>query len=128
MAHFVTQGERGFPAGATLAFATIVKLNGAGAVIAAAAATDLALGVVSEAVSIGKTANVRLRNAEGTANVVLGGTVSVGSPLVSNASGAAVAATQAIAGAQPTQQLLGYALEAGVVGDIIEFAPTWTVF
>ena len=52
--------------------------------------------------------------------VILGGTVAVGAPLVSDSNGKAVSATQATAGAQPGSWVFAVARQAGVLGDIIE--------
>lgn len=122
MAHYVDGGSKGFPALAALTFGQIVKLNAAGQVIVTTAATDVAIGVVSEAVSAGRTANVRLRNASGTSNVVLGGTVAVNDALTSNATGQAI--TTVTAG----NQVIGYAVEAGVAGQVIEYTPATLKF
>lgn len=117
MPHYVDSGAKGFLAPAALALGTIVKLNASGQVVVAAAATDLLLGVVQEAAAAGRTANVRLRNANGTSNVLLAGTVAVNDAITSNAAGLGI--TTVTAG----NQVIGYAVEAGVAGSIIEFTP-----
>jgi len=53
----------------------------------------------------------------GLAPVLLGGTVTAGAPLTSNADGAAIAAVAATA---TTVRIIGYADAPGVVGDIID--------
>lgn len=118
MAHFVDGGSKGFLAAVDLTANQIVKLNAQGAVVAAAAATDVIIGVASEATKTGRTANIRLRSASGTLNVVAGGTIAIGDAVTSNASGAAI--TTAVAG----NQIVGYAIEAGVTGQVIEILPT----
>ena len=58
----------------------------------------------------------------GTVTVKLGGTVSAGDPLTSDASGMAIAAAAAAA---TTVRIIGYADEPGVSGDLIDvfFSP-----
>ena len=102
------------------AVGTIVKIdssNAPGSVVPAAAATDKLVGTTLDQAAAGQTITVRLRSAAGTLSVKLGGTVSVGDAVTSNASGAGVATTTA------GDQILGYALEAGVSGDVIELLP-----
>lgn len=117
MSHFVDSNSKGFLASTALAMGTIVKLNAGGAVLATAAATDVSIGVTVEAATAGRTVNVKMRNGGGTSPVVLGGTVAVGDALTSNASGAAI--TTVTTG----NQVVGYAIEAGTVGQVIEFWP-----
>lgn len=112
-------GSKGFVATAALGRGILVKLA-SGNVVASAAATDATIGVTENSCEAGETVSVRLVNAQGTMQVKLGGTVAVGNLLVTNASGLAIAGTQAIAGAQPTSRVVGLALEAGVANDIIE--------
>lgn len=114
MAHYVDGSSRGFAAGTALALGTIVKSTTANVAVAAAAATDVLLGTITETVAINKTANVRLRNASGTSNVLLAGTVAIGDAITANASGLGI--TTVTAG----NQIVGFALEAGVAGDVIE--------
>ena len=49
--------------------------------------------------------------------LVLGGTVTAGAPLMSDANGAAIAATAAAAS---TRRIIGIATQPGVAGDIID--------
>lgn len=114
MAHFVDGGSKGFAALAALPFGVIVKLNSAQQIVLATSATDTIIGIMAEAVTAGRTGNVRLRNAAGTSNVVLGGTVAIGDALTSTATGTAI--TTVTAG----NQVIGYAIEAGVAGQVIE--------
>jgi len=116
---------------ATTNIGKIVKLDAANApdhIVLATAAADVPLGVLVDAPGVGQTGTVRLRQADGTSFVQLGGTVAVGNALTANASGLAVAATQALAGAQPTSQIFGYALQAGVSGSIIEIQPSGIIY
>lgn len=103
----------------------VVKLDASnpGQFVPASAAADLAIGVVLDQPQAGQVGTIRLLNASGKSYVQLGGTVAIGAALVANSKGQAVAATQAAAGAQPVQNLLGYATEAGTAGAIIEFYP-----
>jgi hypothetical protein len=102
-----------------------VKLDSSnpGQFVAASAASDLVIGTLFDEPQAGQVGTIRLLNAMGKSLVQLGGTVSIGSPLVVNSKGQAIAATQAAAGAQPTQTLLGWATEAGTSGAVIEFYP-----
>jgi hypothetical protein len=102
-----------------------VKLDASnpGQFVPSAAATDLTIGTLLDQPQAGQTGTIRLLDAPGKSYIQLGGTVAINSPLVANSKGQAVAATQAVAGAQPTQNLLGWATEAGTAGAIIEFYP-----
>lgn len=53
----------------------------------------------------------------GLASVVLGGTVTAGAPLMADANGAAIVATAAAAS---TRRVIGFAIQPGVAGDIID--------
>lgn len=119
MSQFTNSSDKGFVGGASaLADGSIVKLS-AGKVVPAAAATDVLLGVVlNAALANAPVVDVRLRTASGTSKVKLGGTVAVNDAVTSNASGVAI--TTVTAG----NQILGYALEAGVSGDYIEIMPS----
>lgn len=91
-------------------------------VVLAAAATDKLFGVVSQlnkagSTAVGATVSIHQRNASGTYKVVLGGTVAIGDALTSDANGKAIATTTS------GNEVLGEACEAGVAGQIIEFAP-----
>lgn len=94
-----------------------------GQFVPSSAATDLTIGILLDQPQIGQVGTIRLLNAGGKSYVQLGGTVAINGPLVVNSKGQAIAATQAGAGVQPTQGLLGWATEAGTVGAIIEFYP-----
>lgn len=113
-------GSKGFKATAALSRGFLVKLVN-GEVVVATAATDNILGIVENDVKAGQVASVRLINAQGTAQVKLGGTVSGGSSvLTSDGAGRAIASTAAAAGAVPSSRVVGLALEDGVSGDIVE--------
>lgn len=86
-------------------------------VILATAATDLLFGVLNNQPKAGETADVFARNGQGTFKVVLGGTVTLGDKLTSDANGAAITTTTS------GNQVLGYAQESGVVGQVIEYLP-----
>lgn len=117
MSQYNVSGDKGIVAGSDLAAGTIVKKSGA-TVVAAAAATDVILGTLNSGVKSGQVADVRLRSAQGTLKVKLGGTVAINDAVTSNASGLGITTTTA------DNQILGYALEAGVSGDIIEVMPS----
>lgn len=95
-----------------------------GQFVPSAGPTDLTIGTLMDSPLAGQTSTVRLLNASGKSYVQLGATVSaLGTPLTVNSKGQAVPATQAAAGAQPVNLLLGYAAETGVAGNIVEFYP-----
>lgn len=99
---------------------TIVKFDTVeNTVITATAATDLSIGVTNEigfsATDVTNGAMVDVIMDE-VAQVSLGGAVTRGQKLTSNASGQAVVAAPA-AGANV--QIIGFALKSGVAGDII---------
>jgi hypothetical protein len=107
--------SKSFNAGGALAANTIVK---AGAndydVLQAAAATDAILGVTTElAANTGERVDVVLL---GIADVKLGGTVTRGALITSDASGNGVAA---VPGVGVNNRIVGIAVIAGVVGDIV---------
>lgn len=103
----------------------LVKLDASnpGQFVPTAAATDLSIGVLLDQPQAGQVGTIRLLNAGGKSYVQLGGTVAINSPLVANSKGQAVAATQAAAGAQPVNALIGWATEAGTAGAIVEIYP-----
>ena len=103
----------------------LVKLDttNPGQFVPASAATDLVIGTLFDSPLAGQVGSIRLLNASGKSYVQLGGTVAINSPLVANSKGQAVAATQAGAGVQPTQSLIGWATEAGTAGAIVEIYP-----
>lgn len=103
-------------AGAAVAKNRIVKFDGTTAetVIQGAAATDLLIGVSDNiGAASGETLDVIL---DGIALVVLGGNVTQGGPVTSDADGKGVAAAPA---ATASNRIIGYAMEGGVSGDII---------
>ena len=86
-----------------------------GAIVAATAATDALIGLSDMlAAADGQTADVIM---SGSGELELGGTVSAGDPITSDANGKGVAGA---AGAGNVA--IGYALSAGVAGDIIDVA------
>lgn len=83
-------------------------------VLQAAAATDALIGVVEGvAPALGERCAVVTH---GIAEVKLGGTVVRGGPITSDASGQGVAAAPAAAN---NNRLIGFALQSGVAGDVI---------
>lgn len=124
MSHYVEGSFKTFVVGSVdLPVYTAVKFGtagDAGKLVAASAATDLILGVVQAAAKAGTAIDVHLRSSAGTINtkVGAGGAIAVNAPVTSDASGLGV--TASVAG----NQILGYALEAGAVGQVIELLPT----
>ena len=104
-----------FTADAAIAAYRIVKLGATDDVVAqGAAATDALIGVVEHlTTAIGERCDVTM---SGIAEVTLGGTVVRGGPLTSDATGRAVAAAPA---AGSNNRLIGFALQSGIVGDVI---------
>ncbi len=100
----------------------IVKQDGNGEIVLAADAADKLLGVLNEpGEADDDTVSVRLRNAQGTAKVIAGGTVTIGAYITTDSAGEAVATTTS------TDQVLGIALEAAVDGDVFEFMPLFHI-
>lgn len=96
-------------------------------VVLAAASTDKIVGVISRlnqaaSTAVGAPVNIHVRNASGTFKVVAGGVVAIGDALTSNAS------AQAITTVTAGDQLIGYASEVGVTGQVIEYVPTSNKF
>ncbi len=105
-----------FKAGADLSTAQykFVKLNSDGEVILAAATTDRPIGVLQNDPASGETAEVTIA---GGTKVKAGGTLAVGNPLFTNASGLGVTATVGSGGA--TFYIVGTAISAGASGEIV---------
>jgi hypothetical protein len=93
-----------------------VKLNTSGQIVPAVAATDISIGVLYDLPQVGQNGNVRLR-ASGTSNIQCGATVNAGDKVTIDATSRAITTTTA------GNELQGIALEAGVVGQIIEILP-----
>ncbi len=83
-------------------------------VATAAAATTPAIGISGElGAALGEMCDTIL---SGLARLKLGGTVTAGAPIMSDANGAGIAAAAASA---TTRRVIAFALEPGVSGDII---------
>lgn len=109
---------RAFEASAAIQGNRIVMFSDTAAsskVATANSATAPAIGV-SDGVgaALGEMCDVHLA---GMVSVVLGGTVTAGAPIMSDANGAAIAAT---ATAASTRRVIGFATQPGVAGDIID--------
>lgn len=118
MSQYNAGGDKGLVASGDLGDAVIVKKSSASQVVVGAAATDALIGVTVGSAKSGDPVSVRLRSAEGTSKVKLGGTVTLGAKVTSNGSGLGVATTTG------GNEVVGIALEAGVSGDIIEIMNT----
>jgi hypothetical protein len=95
---------------------TFVKLSGTG-VISAAAATDVPIGVLQNAPTSGKTAEVSI---DGVTKLKASAAISVGALIGTTSTGLAVALT---AGTDTTKYVLGQAITAaGAANDIITVA------
>lgn len=126
MANYVDGSNGGFistndlsavTSGQLLAIGKIVKIDSSNApqnIVLAGANGTGAIGVLLDAPAAGQVGTVRFRNAGGTASIRLNGTVTVGAAITSDASGLGIATTTA------GDQIVGYALSAGVAGDMCE--------
>lgn len=76
-----------------------------------------AIGVLLDSPGAGQTGTVRLRNAHGTISIRANGTIAVGAAVTSDANGLGIATTTA------GDQIVGYALNSAVAGDIVECLP-----
>lgn len=99
----------------------VVKLNGSGKVVTVTATTDPAIGVLYNCPDASGTAEVMSINAQGSAKITAGGTISATGLITFNSSGQAVAATQTTAGSQPSVTVIGRALEAAVSGQVFAY-------
>ena len=108
--------EKSYVAEAAVSAYRIVKPGTADDnVLTAAAVSDLLVGVIEGvAPALGERCDVVLA---GPALCTLGGTVTRGAKLTADASGRAVAAAPA---AGTNNQIIGWALVSGVVGDVVE--------
>lgn len=113
MSQYNGSGHKGWNSTVALAKGVAVKLSGTNVVVATAG-TDKIIGVTSEPCSANAVADVRLRSAQGTTLVKLGGTVAIGDAVTATTGGALI--TTSTAG----NQVVGTALEAGASGDFIE--------
>lgn len=114
-----TSGRRSFKAGADLSASQYlaVKLDANGNVVLATAATDQVIGFIENAAKINDTADVLLRNCSGSYKVKAGGTVAIGQKVTVDATSRVIWITGTpVAG----NEIVGVALEAGVVGQVIE--------
>lgn len=104
-----------FDAGAAISGNRIVKLSADATVVQGAAATDALLGVSDQnGAASGERIDVTL---DGVAEITLGGTVTRGALLTSDANGKGVAAAPS---AGVNNRIIGMALVSGVSGDIID--------
>lgn len=117
MSQYNTSGHKGFVATAALEKGIAVALSG-GEVVSATAGTAVILGVTTHAVDAGQVVDVRLRSAQGTSTAQAGGNVAVGDAVTATTGGQVITTTTA------NDQIVGYALEAGVAGDFIEVLNT----
>jgi hypothetical protein len=107
---------KSYNAAAAIAASTIVKFGSNDYdVIPAAASTDLLIGVSRSDVAAASGEPVDIIH-EGIAHLKLGGTVTRGAKITSDASGYGIAAAPA---AGVNAQIIGFALASGVSGDVI---------
>lgn len=108
------------PAGADLSTKQyhIVKLNTDGEFVLSAAGSDAHVGVLQNKPVENQTADVMGHHSPDTGKVKLGGNVTTRmSRLTSNGSGQAVVTTT------EDDNIIGYALQLGDTGDVIEYMP-----
>lgn len=118
MSHFVESNHKTFTVGAAnIPQGSAVKLV-AGLLVAATAGTDVIIGVVDTIGYIGNSVDVHLRSSAGTICVLAGGTIAVNDAVTATTAGAGLTTTTA------GNQILGYALEAGVSGKFVELLPS----
>lgn len=113
-----SQSKLSLAAGADLSTKqyTLVKLNGTG-VIGAAAATDICIGILQNAPTSGKTAEVAI---SGVSKLKASAAISAGALVGVTSTGLAVAV---VAGTDTTKYVFGQAITAaGASGDIITVA------
>lgn len=104
----------GLTAGADLSSSgfVFVKMSADFTVVACAAITDCPVGIVNNAPKNGAEASVTFKGVE---KIQLGGTVTAGQRVGTDANGHAVALTE---GTSTTAYVVGQMLEGGVAGDI----------
>lgn len=117
MSQFNTSGTKGWINDTKIGRGRIVKLS-SGKVVVATAGTDKSVGVVETEADDGRVAGVRLRSAQGTLLVKAGGNIAVGDAVTATTAGAGIATTTA------GDHVVGYALETGVSGDLVELSAT----
>jgi hypothetical protein len=88
-------------------------------VVLANAATQNFIGVLHYGAKQGGEVSILGRNAGGTFKVIAGGTIAVGDALTSDANGAAITTTTA------GNEVIGFAQEAAVAGQVIEYQPAF---
>jgi hypothetical protein len=95
----------------------ILQMAASGVCTLATTATQFLVGILAYAPlssATGTPIDVKVRNANGTFKVMLGGTVAVGDALTATTGGLAITTTSA------GNQVIGYACEAGVINQVIE--------
>ncbi len=124
MSTYTEGSNRAYVAAADIPAFTAVKTDANNKLVAAAGALDKTVGVVHTKVKSGNSADVRLRSAAGTAQILCGATVAKDAYILVDAAGRATTAGSGTGGAQTAgDQIIGVALEAGAVGAVIEFMP-----
>jgi len=124
MAHYRDGGNMGFVSTGDLSAAgnqfLAVKLDSNGQIVLASAATDKIIGTLLDTPGTGRVGTVRLRSCSGTLNILVGsgGSIARGDAVTADSAGAGVTTTTA------GNQIIGYALEAGAAGTVIELMPS----
>lgn len=98
----------------------LVKMSADDTVVLAAAATDEIIGALVTEAKQGDVVSVA-NPTQGTFKVIAGGSISRGNRITSDSAGKGIAATQAIAGAQPTTRVVGSSIQGSVsTNDLFE--------
>jgi Uncharacterized conserved protein (DUF2190) len=106
---------RTYLSGGVIAPYRIVKFAGT-TVVQGAAATDLLIGATRELGTEATAERVDIFH-DGITPITAGGTITSGSPITSDATGRAVVAAPA---AGVNNRIIGFALEAAVIGDVFD--------
>jgi hypothetical protein len=116
MASFVEGSRKSHKAGVDFSNLqyVAVKLSAAGVVVPAAAATDVIIGISMTKCKQNDTVDVFMRSGGVTTKALAGGTIALNDAVTSNAAGALI--TTVVAG----NQIVGYAQEPAVAGQIFE--------
>lgn len=105
---------KSYRAEAAITGRSVVKFGSSGGIVAATAAADTAIGIIDQLdAAVGDMVDVIM---SGSAEVVLAGAVDPGDPVRGGAGGAIAASSGA------GNVAIGYALQGGVSGDIIDVA------
>jgi hypothetical protein len=122
MASFVEGSRKTHKAGVDLSTVgqyLAVKLSATGVVVLAAAPTDVVIGIcMTKGAKLNDSVDVFMRSGGVTVKAQAGGTIAINDAVTSNASGQLITTTTA------GNQIVGYAQEPAVAGQIFEIMPS----